>query len=143
MTEKIESSYESLRFKVGDSVRITKYESIFSNGYTESWSKEIFVNDSLVKTNLGTYKIKDLNGEKIIRIFCEKELLFIESQTSYYPEPERVKAVLDLSNYATKKELEHATGVDTSNLAAKKMLLLLKLKLTSWYLTNWLMFQLI
>ena len=25
-----------------------------------------------------------------------------------------------MSNYATKKELEHATGVDTSNLAAKK-----------------------
>ena len=48
---------------------------------------------------------------------------------SRYPEPdnnirEKVKVVLDLSNYATKKELEHATGVDTSDLAAKKILLL-------------------
>ena len=40
---------------------------------------------------------------------------------SYYPEPDshiRVKVkvvVLDLSNYATKKELDHATGVDTSS----------------------------
>ena len=29
-----------------------------------------------------------------------------------------MKVVLDLSNYATKKELDHATGVDTSDLAA-------------------------
>ena len=44
---------------------------------------------------------------------------------SYYPEPDshirdKVKVVLDWSNYATKKELDHATGVDTSDLAAKK-----------------------
>ena len=36
---------------------------------------------------------------------------------SYYPETdshnrEKVKVVLDLSNYAPKKELDHATGVD-------------------------------
>ena len=44
---------------------------------------------------------------------------------SYYAEPDShirdiVKVSLDLSNNATKKELEHATGVDASNLAAKK-----------------------
>ena len=44
---------------------------------------------------------------------------------SYHPEPhnhiiDKVKIMLDLSNYTTKKELEHATGVDTSNLAATK-----------------------
>ena len=44
---------------------------------------------------------------------------------SYYPEPEscirdKIKVVLDLTNYATKKELDLATGVDTSDLAAKK-----------------------
>ena len=53
---------------------------------------------------------------------------------SYYSEPcshsrDKVKVVLDLSNYATKKELEHAVGVDTSHLAAEKVLLLWKLKL--------------
>ena len=46
-----------------------------------------------------------------------------------YSEPDshirdKVKEVLDLSNYATKKELEHATGIDTHDLAAKKILLL-------------------
>ena len=48
---------------------------------------------------------------------------------SFYPEPDshirdKVKVVFNLSNYATKKELEHATGVNTSDLAAKKILLL-------------------
>ena len=43
---------------------------------------------------------------------------------SYYLEPDshirdKVKVVLDLSNYATKKDPDHATGVDTSDLAAK------------------------
>ena len=44
---------------------------------------------------------------------------------SNYPEPDshiryKVKVVLDLTNYATKKELEHATGIDTSHLATGK-----------------------
>ena len=34
--------------------------------------------------------------------------------------------VLDLSNYAIKIELDHATGADTSDLAAKKDLIALK-----------------
>ena len=43
---------------------------------------------------------------------------------SYYPEPDthirdKVKVVLYLSSYATKKELDHATGLNTSDLAAK------------------------
>ena len=43
---------------------------------------------------------------------------------SYYPEREshirdKMKLEIDLSNYATKKELEHATDNDTSNLAVK------------------------
>ena len=50
---------------------------------------------------------------------------------SYYPEPDshirdKVKVVLDLPNYVTKKELEHATGIDTSDLAAKKDFIALK-----------------
>ena len=32
---------------------------------------------------------------------------------------DKVKLVLDLSNYETTKEVEHVTGVDTSHLAAK------------------------
>ena len=50
---------------------------------------------------------------------------------SFYPEPDihirnKVKAILDLPIYATEKELGHATGVDTSDLAAIKYFIALK-----------------
>ena len=50
---------------------------------------------------------------------------------SYYPEPDshvRDKAivVLHLSQYTSKKELEHATAADTSDLVAKKDFIALK-----------------
>ena len=50
---------------------------------------------------------------------------------SYYPEPDsrirdKVKLVLHLSNYATKKELDHSTGVDIFDLTAEKDFIALK-----------------
>ena len=50
---------------------------------------------------------------------------------SYFPElgshiRDKVKEVLDLSNHATKTELDHATGVDTSDLPSKKYFIALK-----------------
>ena len=50
---------------------------------------------------------------------------------SYYPDPDsriidKVKFLLDLSNYATKKELEHVANFDTSDLAAKNIFIALK-----------------
>ena len=40
----------------------------------------------------------------------------------------KLKVELDLSNYATKKELDHAAGIDTSDLAAKNDFITLKAK---------------
>ena len=42
-----------------------------------------------------------------------------------------MKVVLDLSNYANKKELEHVSGIDTSNLAAKNNFIALKAEVDS------------
>ena len=39
------------KFKVNDKVRITKYKNIFSKGYSENWSREIFNIDSVLKAN--------------------------------------------------------------------------------------------
>ena len=75
MTEKIKKNHKVPKFKVNDRVRITKYKNIFSKGYSEDWSREIFIIDSVLKIIPWTCKIKDLNGEKIIGSFYEKELL--------------------------------------------------------------------
>ena len=41
---------------------------------------------------------------------------------------DKFKAVLDLKNYATTKELEHATDIDKSDLATKKDSIAMKTK---------------
>ena len=69
MTEKIETNPKAPKLKVGIRVKITKYKNTFSKGYTVNWSREIFIIDSVLKTNPWTYKNKDLNGEKIIGLF--------------------------------------------------------------------------
>ena len=74
-TENFESNPKAPKLKVNDRVRITKYKNIISKGYTENWSREIFIIDSVLKTNPWTYKIKNSNGKKIIGSFYENELL--------------------------------------------------------------------
>ena len=75
MPEKIETNSKACKFKVNGRVRSIKYKNIFSENYTENWSKETFFIDSVLKTNPCTYKIKDLNRVKIIKRFYEKEFL--------------------------------------------------------------------
>ena len=116
---------------INDRIRITKYKNIFIKDYTEYCSREIFIIDSVLKTNPCTCKLKGLNARKIIGSFYQKKLLLSILQRSYYPEPDsqirdKFKLVLNLSNYATKKELDHATSVYTSDLAAKNDLSALK-----------------
>ena len=62
------------KFKVGDPVRISKYKNIFAKGYMPNWSEEIFVINKIKNTVPSTYVINDLNGEKVIGTFYEKEL---------------------------------------------------------------------
>ena len=49
LTKEISLSQKVPKFKVGDRVRITKYKNIFSKGYTENWSRKIFVIDSVLR----------------------------------------------------------------------------------------------
>ena len=59
LTKKTETNPKSSKSKVGDRVRTTKYKIIISQCYATNWSKEIFVIDSVLKTNPWTYKTKD------------------------------------------------------------------------------------
>ena len=75
MTEKNKTNPRAPKFKVNDRVRITKDKNIFSKGFTGNWSRGMFIIDSVLKSNPWIYETKDLNGEKVIGDFCEKELL--------------------------------------------------------------------
>ena len=58
--------------------------------------------------------------------------------SEYFPEPKsfggRVKVELDLSNYATKTDLENATGVDTLSFAKNIDLAYLKSDIDKSYI---------
>ena len=62
------------KFKVGDHVRISKYNNIFPKGYAPNWSEKIFVIKKIKNTVSWTYVISDLNGQEIVGSFYEKEL---------------------------------------------------------------------
>ena len=69
LLKNLETNLKTSKFKVIDRVRITKYKNIFTKGYTENWSTEIFIVNSVLKTNSWTYKLKNWNEEKIIQSF--------------------------------------------------------------------------
>ena len=59
--------------KVGDHVRISKYKNIFGKEYTPNWSEEVFLIKEVKNALQWTYNVGDLNGEKVIGTFYEKE----------------------------------------------------------------------
>ena len=61
------------KFKIGDIVRIPKYENIFAKGYGPNWSEEVFVIKDVKKTVPQTYVISDLKGKEIVGTFYEQE----------------------------------------------------------------------
>ena len=69
-----ESNEKDPKFKVGDHVRISKYQNIFAKGYTPDWSEEIFVIKQINSTVPWTCVISDLNGKETTGSLYDKEL---------------------------------------------------------------------
>ena len=74
------------KFKIGDLVRISlKTRKIFDKPSGNiKWSEELFKIHSIKKSNVITYKIKDLNDEIIEGIFYERELLKSKNTSGVY-----------------------------------------------------------
>ena len=64
----VDSNEKDPKFKVGDHVTISKYKNIFAKGYTQNWSEEVFVKNTVP----WTYVISDTNGKETIGTFYEK-----------------------------------------------------------------------
>jgi len=61
------------KFKVGDSVRVSKYKTIFEKGYTPNWTK-VFKIVKIQRTNSVTYLLEDYHGKFVAAAFYEHEL---------------------------------------------------------------------
>ena len=62
------------KFKVGDSVRISKTRRVFRKGYLPQWSEEIFTLSKRLNTNPVTWKLRDWNDEVLHGSFYEPEI---------------------------------------------------------------------
>ena len=75
---KKEKNKEGSKFKVWDHVRISKFKNIFTKPNVPKWSEEVFVIEEFkkkLKTLCCDFNVvSDLNGEKIVGTFYEKEL---------------------------------------------------------------------
>ena len=68
-----ENNKEDHKFKVGNYVRMSKYQNIFAKGYVPNWSEEVFVIKKVKNTVPGTYVISNFTGEEVAGNFYEKE----------------------------------------------------------------------
>ncbi|XP_011061741.1 PREDICTED: uncharacterized protein LOC105150403 [Acromyrmex echinatior] len=77
------------KFKVDDSVRVSKYKTIFEKGYTPNWTTEMFTIFKVQRTNPVTYLLEDYRGKFIAGAYYEYELY-----RATYPDAYLVEKVL-------------------------------------------------
>lgn len=87
------------KFKVGDTVRISKYKSIFTKGYEANFTEELFKITKVFRGHPNTYAVEDQEGESIIGKFYEEELSGTDGRDDVY----RVEKVLKSKKVRGKK----------------------------------------
>lgn len=66
-------SKHSIKFKVGDTVRIFRFKTTYGNKYDPNWTREIFIINLILYTSPVTHKIKDNIDEEIEGTFYSQE----------------------------------------------------------------------
>ena len=69
-----EMNNKDSKFKIGHIVTISKYKNVFAKDYVPNRSEKVFVIRKVQNIVLWTYVFRDLNGDKTVRTFYEKEL---------------------------------------------------------------------
>jgi Integrase core domain len=92
-TELLESVYKSRhqeritpKFQAGDVVRISRQRTVFSRGFKQSWSNELFTIRKVQLTRPPTYLLKDYQGTSVLGSFYEPELQKTKLPDTYFVE---------------------------------------------------------
>ena len=72
------------KFKVDDTVRVSKYKNIFDKGYESNFTEEIFRVAKVFHGDPNMYELVDLDNEPIIGKFYEKELSAVNKADDVY-----------------------------------------------------------
>ena len=65
--------HQNLKWAI-QSVRASKYKTIFEKGYTPNWTTEVFTILKIQRTNPVTYLLEDYRGKFVAGAFYEHEL---------------------------------------------------------------------
>ena len=87
------------KFRVGDTVRVSIYKSIFSKGYEANFTEEIFKISRVLRGDPNVYEIEDHEGEQIIGKFYEEELSAVDKKDDTY----RIKSTQEKKRYGIGK----------------------------------------
>lgn len=68
------------KFRIGDTVRISKEDLPFRKGYKQTFTDEIFTIISIPTVNPPTYNLADENDEQILGKFYEREIVIVYKQ---------------------------------------------------------------
>ena len=78
------------KFRVGDTIRVSRYKSVFGKGYEANFTEEIFKVTRVLTGDPNVYELEDHEGEPIIGKFYEKKLSAVEKKDDTY----RVEKIL-------------------------------------------------
>ena len=73
-------------FRIGDTVRVSKYKSVFGKGYKANFTEEILI-FKVTRVHRGdpnVYEVEDHEGESIIEKFYEEELSAVDKKDDTY-----------------------------------------------------------
>ena len=82
------------KFRVGDTVRVSRYKSTFGKGYEANFTEEIFKVKRVLRGDPTAYELEDHEGEPIIEKFYEEELSTVNKKDDTY----RVEKILRKKN---------------------------------------------
>ena len=82
------------QFRVGDTVRVSRYKSIFGKGYEANFTEEIFKVKRVLRGDPNVYELEDHEDEPIIGKFYEEELSAVNKKDNMY----RIEKVLRKKN---------------------------------------------
>ena len=63
---------KNAKFKISDTIRISKYKNMFTKGYTPNWSEEVFLIKKVKNTFHGNMLLVILKEKKLLETFTKK-----------------------------------------------------------------------
>ena len=69
---------KSVKFKVGDHVRLSVSKLTFEKGYTANFTREVFKAVQVIKRDPPVYKVNDLNNSPITGVFYAQEMQYVK-----------------------------------------------------------------